>query len=72
MTQKARLLEHLQEGKTITRLNGWQLLGIIELPARISELKREGWPIVTHRETVINRYGEKVCIAIWQMDGCKP
>ena len=67
MTQKERVLEYLKEGKKINRLQGWDILGILELPARISELKQEGHNIETNRIQVTNRYGEKVSVAEWRL-----
>lgn len=66
-TQKQRILEYLQDGRTLTRLNSWKELGILECPARICELKQEGHNIKTERLTVTNRYGEKVSIAKWRL-----
>lgn len=66
-SQKARVLEHLQSGATLNRLNSWQELGILECPARISELRNAGWDIVTTMRDVTNRYGEKVRIAEWSL-----
>ena len=42
MTQKERILEHLQEGRSLNRLDSWQELGVLEAPARISELRKDG------------------------------
>lgn len=67
MSQKKRVLRHLQRGNVINRLNAWDRLGIIECPARISELRREGHEIKTRMKEVLNRYGEKVRIAEWYM-----
>ena len=67
MTQKERILEHLKSGRLLTRLNSWDELGIIEAPARICELKADGYSIKTKMVTVINRYHEKVRIAQWSM-----
>ena len=67
MTQQERILSYLQEGKTLTRLNAWDALGILEAPARISELRAKGHQIKTDFITVINRYGEKVKIAEWTL-----
>ena len=67
MTQQDRILEYLKEGKTLTRLNAWDALGILEAPARISELRAKGHQIKTDFITVINRYGEKVKIAEWTL-----
>ena len=67
MTQQDRILEYLKEGKTLTRLNAWDALGILEAPARISELRAKGHQIKTDFRTVLNRYGEKVKIAEWKL-----
>ena len=67
MTQAERILEHLQAGNTLTRLESWGTLGVIEAPARISELRAAGHQIKTKMITVRNRYGEKVSIAEWSM-----
>jgi hypothetical protein len=67
MTQQDRILEYLKEGKTLTRLNAWDQLGILEAPARISELRGKGYGIKTGFKTVLNRYGEKVKIAEWRL-----
>jgi len=67
MTQKERVLNHLEEGNTINRLQGWSILGVLELPARITELKQDGHNIETKRIQVTNRYGEKVSIAEWRL-----
>lgn len=67
MTQQERILSYLQEGKTLTRLNAWDALGILEAPARISELRAKGHEIKTSFKTVLNRYGEKVKIAEWRL-----
>jgi len=67
MSQKSRILAHLKSGKTLTRLQSWDKLGVLECPARISELRCDGHIIRTKMKTVINRYGEKVRIAEWSM-----
>ena len=67
MGQKDRILQHLSAGKTLTRLDSWQTLGILECPARISELRAAGHPIRTTMKTVTNRYGESVRVAEWSL-----
>lgn len=67
MSQKARLLEYLQAGNTLRRLDAWNELGILEAPARISELRAQGIEIKTEMITVKNRFGENVKIAEWSM-----
>jgi len=65
MNQRDRIKEHLNKGFTLTRLDAWDALGILEAPARISELRAEGYQIKTRMLEVVNRYGEKVRIAKW-------
>ena len=67
MNQRARVKDYLESGRTLTRLNAWDELGILECPARISELRAQGVDIQTKRKTVINRYGESVSIAEWSI-----
>lgn len=67
MSQKDRVLQYLKKGNVLTRLNAWDELGVIETPARISELRSEGHPIQTSMKPIINRYGETVRIAEWYM-----
>jgi hypothetical protein len=69
MTQQERILDYLQAGNVLTRLNAWEQLGILEAPARISELRTKGHTIKTKMVIVKNRYGEKVGIAEWTMGG---
>ncbi len=67
MSQKDRVLQYLKQGKVLNRLNAWDELGVIEAPARISELRHEGHDIQTTMKQVLNRYGEQVRIAEWFM-----
>jgi hypothetical protein len=64
--QQSRVIAWLKE-KPLTRLQGWSQLGILEVPARISELRAQGWRIHTEMVTVKNRFGEKVRIAKWSL-----
>ena len=66
--QKDRILDYLRTGRTLTRLNSWEELGILEAPARISELRQEGFDIKTKMIRVTNRYGEAVRIAVWSYE----
>lgn len=67
LNQRDRILKYLKMGQTLTRLNAWARLGILEAPARISELRAEGHNIKTNMVTVRNRYGHKVSVAEWSM-----
>ena len=65
LTQKDRILQYLRTGQSLTRLAAWDALGVLEAPARVSELRRDGHSIITTMITVTNRFGEKVKIARW-------
>ena len=67
LNQRDRILKYLEMGQTLTRLNAWARLGILEAPARISELRAEGHNINTKMVTVRNRYGQKVSVAEWSI-----
>jgi len=67
-SQKQRILDYLKSGKVLTRLNSWEELGVLEAPARISELRQDGWAISTTMVSVTNRYLEDVRIARWSLD----
>ena len=66
-TQAERVLAYLEQGLTINRLQGWDYLGVLELPARITELRQKGYPIETKMISVTNRFGEAVRVAEWSL-----
>ena len=57
MTQRDIILWHLQNIGTLTRAQAMMEYGIVELPARIVELKRLGHNITSTRGTSHNRFG---------------
>lgn len=57
MTQCDIVLWHLQNVGTLTRAQAMLEYGIVELPARIVELKRLGHNITSTRGTSKNRFG---------------
>jgi len=67
MTQKDRILEYLKSGKTLTRWIGLMDLGIWETPARICDLKSDGYRknIVTKLKPDFNQRGEPIVYAEW-------
>ena len=44
-SQNARILDHLMSGRTLNQLEALKLFGCMRLPARITELKQQGWNI---------------------------
>ena len=62
MSQRQRLKEHLESGKSITRLSALTELGIFELASRVGELEKEGFEIDRQRIKVWNRWNEAVTV----------
>ena len=58
MTQRDIILWHLQNIGTLTRAQAMMEYGIVELPARIVELKRLGHNITSEKGTSTNRFGK--------------
>lgn len=57
-TQAQRVLDYIDQFGSITQLEALRDLGVMRLASRISELKKQGYPIQSDRETVKNRFGE--------------
>ncbi|MCX8656535.1 helix-turn-helix domain-containing protein [Gilliamella sp. B3022] len=47
LSQCDRILQHLQSGKTITPAQAWDLFGCYRLGARIHDLRKQNFQIVT-------------------------
>jgi hypothetical protein len=62
MSQRTRLREHLESGKSITRLSALTELGIFELASRVGELEKDGFEIQRERIKVWNRWNEAVTV----------
>lgn len=60
--QTDRVLDYIREFGSITQLEALQDLGVMRLASRVSDLKRQGYPIEGRIEAVNNRYGEKCYI----------
>ena len=56
-TQRDIILWHLRNVGTLTRAQAMSEYGIVELPARIVELKRLGHNITSTKGTSKNRFG---------------
>lgn len=48
MTQNEMVLKYLEEGRLVTSMVAFHLMGCVSLPKRICELKQEGVPIKSH------------------------
>ena len=58
-TQSERIMRYMQEHGSVTQLEALNELGVLRLASRISELRRDGYPIESQMVSVENRYGEK-------------
>ena len=67
MSQKSEILEHLQKGNSVTRLQALQDFGCFELRARICELQDAGHKIHTDYEMITKANGKKKQIAIYSI-----
>jgi len=67
-TQAQRLLDHLEQGRTLTRLQSFNQLGIVELSARVIDLENLGHTIARERVKVTNRFGEKVSVMEYRLE----
>lgn len=68
-TQNERIIDYLNRFGSITQLEALRDLGVMRLASRMSDLKRLGYPVVSKREMVLNRYGEKSPIARYSFEG---
>lgn len=57
-TQTQRVLDYIDQHGSITQLEALQELGCMRLASRISDLKRQGYPITSEVVAVKNRYEE--------------
>ena len=67
ITQRDIILWHLQNIGTLTRAEAMSLYGIVELPARIVELKRLGHNITSEKGHSHNCFG-KVTFNIYRLE----
>ena len=67
MTQNATVLRHLKRYAGITTFTAYERYGITRLSARISDLRRMGYDIVSVPREVTNRYGEPCRIVEYRL-----
>lgn len=61
-TQAQRVLEYIKTFGSITQLEALKDLGVMRLASRISDLKKNEYPIKSEIEVVQNRFGENCYI----------
>ena len=66
-SQAERVLDHLQEGHTITSPEAIRFMGITRISARIWELKKQGYDIKRDDIKFADRHGNKGTIGRWRL-----
>lgn len=69
LTQAQRVLEYMREHGSITQLEALNLLGVMRLASRISNLKKQGYTIESKFVSVTNRYGETCRVKSYSIGG---
>lgn len=67
MTQRERVLNHLQAYGSITPMEAMQRYGVMRLGARVWDLRAAGHPIRRVMVTGKNRFGEPIHYARYEM-----
>ena len=57
-TQNERILAYIEQFGSITQLEALRDLGVMRLASRISDMRKQGYNIISKTEAVKNRYGE--------------
>lgn len=66
--QKQRILKYMTENKSITQIEALNECGCMRLASRISDLKKEGYPITKQMITITNRFGEPCTVAEYSLE----
>lgn len=66
-SQKDLILAHIEKHGSITPLEAQRLYGCMRLGARIYDLRRDGYDIVSEIVVVPNRHGGKARVAQYRM-----
>ena len=70
-TQNERILDYINQFGSITQLEALQDLGIMRLASRVSDMKKQGYNIISKTEACKNRYGETCHIKRYFIGGAK-
>ena len=66
-TQNQRILNYIEDFGSITQLEALKDLGVMRLASRVSDLRKQGYPIESKVERVQNRYGETCRVKRYSM-----
>lgn len=67
--QTQRVLDYMAQNDGITQLEAIRDLGVMRLASRISDLRKDGYRIVSSREAVKNRFEETCYIKRYRLEG---
>lgn len=67
-TQAERVLSYMEQFGSITQFEAFRDLGVMRLASRISDLKKQGYPIKSDMETVKNRFDENCYIKRYSLE----
>jgi hypothetical protein len=67
-SQAARLLEALSRFP-VTTFEAMRYLDVYHCPARVLQLRKKGWRIATHWQTVLTEAGEKHRVGLYLLEG---
>ena len=68
LTQRDKIIRHLEAFETITPMEAILDYGIMRLASRISELRKEGYVIYTEMVHGYNRFDEKTRYAKYRLE----
>lgn len=68
-TQAERVLAYIEEFGSITQYEAFKDLGCMRLASRISDLKKQGFPIQSEVIAVKNRFNENCYIKRYSLQG---
>lgn len=67
-TQAERVLDYMEQFGSITQLEALRDLGIMRLASRVSDLRKNGFPIIGETVAVKNRFDENCYIKRYRLD----
>ena len=67
LTQCERIIRHMTDYGSIDPMEAIYEYGCMRLASRISDLKRQGYPIVSERTKGKNRYGEDTSYCTYRL-----
>lgn len=67
-TQNMRVLDYMDKHGGITQIEALRDCGVMRLASRISDLKKQGYPITSRMHAVQNRWGETCYVKRYSME----